>query len=248
MNNTLLEINNLSKTYYTLSDTIKSIDNISLKVNFNEFISIIGPSGAGKSTLLNVIAGIIKDYEGDIKFNKESPTIGYMIQEDTLLPWLNILNNALLGLKIMNRLDDKSKEYTINLLNKYGLKDYIYKYPDELSGGMKQRVALIRTLAIKPDILLLDEAFSALDYVNRLKVSNDVYKIIKSEKQTVIMVTHDISEAISLSDKVIVLSKKPSKIKSIHNIDLINKSDPINNRNSENFNYYYNLLWSEIDE
>ena len=140
MNNTLLEINNLSKTYYTLSDTIKSIDNISLKVNFNEFISIIGPSGAGKSTLLNVIAGIIKDYEGDIKFNKESPTIGYMIQEDTLLPWLNILNNALLGLKIMNRLDDKSKEYTINLLNKYGLKDYIYKYPDELSGGMKQRV------------------------------------------------------------------------------------------------------------
>ena len=247
MTNSLLEIKNVSKSYYTLDSSIKVIDNISLKVNFNEYISIIGPSGAGKSTLLNMIAGLTI-YDGDISFNKENPVIGYMIQDDTLMPCLTILDNALLGLKIMHKLDKDSIKYTISLLKKYGLKDYIHKYPDELSGGMKQRVALIRTLAIKPDILLLDEAFSALDYVNRLKVSNDVYKIIKEEKQTVIMVTHDISEAISLSDKVIVLSKKPSKIKNIHEISLINKSDPISNRNSENFNYYYNLLWSEIDE
>ena len=245
--NTVLEIENVSKTYYTLNSNIKVLENISLKVNFNEFISIIGPSGAGKSTLLNIIAGLT-DYEGKLKFKKENPIIGYMIQEDTLLPWLNILDNALLGLKVMKKLNKENIEYTKNLLTKYGLKDYIYKYPNELSGGMKQRVALIRTLAIKPDILLLDEAFSALDYVNRLKVCNDVYKIIKEEKQTVIMVTHDLSEALMMSDKVIVLTNKPSKVKAIHKIDLIDKTDPIHNRECSNFNLYYDLLWREINE
>ena len=243
----ILEIDNVSKTYYTLDSEVKAIENISLKVNFNEFISIIGPSGAGKSTLLNIIAGLT-GYEGSVKFKSEKPVIGYMIQEDTLFPWLTVLDNALIGLKITKKLNSESKKYTISLLKKYGLKDYIKKYPSELSGGMKQRVALIRTLAIKPDILLLDEAFSALDYVNRLNVCNDVYNIIKNEKQTVIMVTHDLSEAIIMSDKIVVLTNKPSTIKSVHNVDLIDKKDPINNRNCKNFNDYYNLLWSEINE
>ena len=141
--NTVLEIDNVSKTYYTLNNNIKAIDNISLKVNFNEFISIIGPSGAGKSTLLNIIAGLT-DYDGKLKFKKENPVIGYMIQEDTLLPWLNILDNALLGLKVIKKLNTQNIEYTKNLLTKYGLKDFIYKYPNELSGGMKQRVGWIQ--------------------------------------------------------------------------------------------------------
>ena len=239
----LLEINNISKTFNTLNGEINAIKSISF-----EFIAIVGSSGCGKSTLLNIISGLLEKTNGTIKFYKENPIIGYMLQEDALLPYLNILDNATLGLSLKKIKTKENIEYTKRLLETYGLKDFIYKYPKELSGGMKQRVALIRTLAIKPDILLLDEPFSALDYQSRLSVSEDVYNIIKKEKKTVIMITHDIAEAISLSDKILVLSKRPSIVKKIYDIKMENKSTPINNRKCKEFSDYYDKIWRDLDE
>lgn len=244
----LLEINNISKTFNTLNGEINAIKSISFDVNNEQFIAIVGSSGCGKSTLLNIISGLLEKTNGTIKFYKENPIIGYMLQEDALLPYLNILDNATLGLSLKKIKTKENIEYTKRLLETYGLKDFIYKYPKELSGGMKQRVALIRTLAIKPDILLLDEPFSALDYQSRLSVSEDVYNIIKKEKKTVIMITHDIAEAISLSDKIIVLSKRPSIVKKIYDIEMKNKSTPINNRKCKEFSDYYDKIWRDLDE
>lgn len=244
----LLEINNISKTFNTLNGEINAIKSISFDVNNEQFIAIVGSSGCGKSTLLNIISGLLEKTSGTIKFYKENPIIGYMLQEDALLPYLNILDNATLGLSLKKIKTKENIEYTKRLLETYGLKDFIYKYPKELSGGMKQRVALIRTLAIKPDILLLDEPFSALDYQSRLSVSEDVYNIIKKEKKTVIMITHDIAEAISLSDKIIVLSKRPSIVKKIYDIKMENKSTPINNRTCKEFSDYYDKIWRDLDE
>ena len=244
----LLEIKNISKTFNTLNGEINAIKNISFDVNNEDFIAIVGSSGCGKSTLLNIISGLLEKTNGTIKFYKENPIIGYMLQEDALLPYLNILDNATLGLSLKKIKTKENIEYTKRLLETYGLKDFIYKYPKELSGGMKQRVALIRTLAIKPDILLLDEPFSALDYQSRLSVSEDVYNIIKKEKKTVIMITHDIAEAISLSDKIIVLSKRPSIVKKIYDIKMENKSTPINNRTCKEFSDYYDKIWRDLDE
>lgn len=244
----LLEINNISKTFNTLNGEINAIKSISFDVNNEQFIAIVGSSGCGKSTLLNIISGLLEKTNGTIKFYKENPIIGYMLQEDALLPYLNILDNATLGLSLKKIKTKENIEYTKKLLETYGLKDFIYKYPKELSGGMKQRVALIRTLAIKPDILLLDEPFSALDYQSRLSVSEDVYNIIKKEKKTVIMITHDIAEAISLSDKIIVLSKRPSIVKKIYDIKMENKSTPINNRTCKEFSDYYDKIWRNLDE
>ena len=246
--NSILKIKNLSKTYYSLKGEVKAIDNFSLDVNNGDYISIIGSSGCGKSTILNILSFLDKDYDGDIKFIDNNIKVGYMLQEDSLFDWLTVYENAILGLKVKHLLTKENIKYVKDLLIKYGLKEFINKYPKSLSGGMRQRVALIRTLAIKPDILLLDEPFSALDYQTRLKVSDDVYKIIKEEGKTVIMVTHDIAEAISMSDKVVVLSKRPCKIKNIYNIELTNKSNPINNRKSKEFTYYYDLLWRDLDE
>ena len=244
----LLEINNISKTFNTLNGEINAIKSISFDVNNEDFIAIVGSSGCGKSTLLNIISGLLEKTNGTIKFYKENPIIGYMLQEDALLPYLNILDNATLGLSLKKIKTKENIEYTKRLLETYGLKDFIHKYPKELSGGMKQRVALIRTLAIKPDILLLDEPFSALDYQSRLSVSEDVYNIIKKEKKTVIMITHDIAEAISLSDKIIVLSKRPSIVKKIYDIKMENKSTPINNRTCKEFSDYYDKIWGDLDE
>ena len=244
----LLEINNISKTFNTLNGEINAIKSISFDVNNEQFIAIVGSSGCGKSTLLNIISGLLEKTNGTIKFYKENPIIGYMLQEDALLPYLNILDNATLGLSLKKIKTKENIEYTKKLLETYGLKDFIHKYPKELSGGMKQRVALIRTLAIKPDILLLDEPFSALDYQSRLSVSEDVYNIIKKEKKTVIMITHDIAEAISLSDKIIVLSKRPSIVKKIYDIEMENKSTPINNRKCKEFSDYYDKIWRDLDE
>ena len=244
----LLEINNISKTFNTLNGEINAIKSISFDVNNEQFIAIVGSSGCGKSTLLNIISGLLEKTNGTIKFYKENPIIGYMLQEDALLPYINILDNATLGLSLKKIKTKENIEYTKRLLETYGLKDFIYKYPKELSGGMKQRVALIRTLAIKPDILLLDEPFSALDYQSRLSVSEDVYNIIKKEKKTVIMITHDIAEAISLSDKIIVLSKRPSIVKKIYDIKMENKSTPINNRTCKEFSDYYDKIWRDLDE
>ena len=238
----ILEVNNLKKIYHTQDSEIEALENITFTVNEGEFIAIVGPSGCGKSTILSILCGLEDKTDGTIKMNNTK--IGYMLQQDSLFPWRNILDNCMLGLEIKK---ENNKDYVLELLNSYGLKDFIYSYPDNLSGGMRQRVALIRTLATKPNLLLLDEPFSALDYQSRLRISDDIYKILKKEKKTMIMVTHDIGEAISMCDKVIVLTDRPAKIKSIYNIELDNKDTPINNRKDSKFNYYYDLIWKDID-
>ena len=241
----ILSVKNLKKIYHTKENETIAIDDITFDINEGEFVAIVGPSGCGKSTILSILCGLEQKTSGIIQINNTK--LGYMLQQDSLFPWRNILNNCLLGLEINKTLNEESKEYVINLLKSYGLKDFIYSYPDNLSGGMRQRVALIRTLATNPDLLLLDEPFSALDYQSRLNISEDIYNILKKEKKTMIMVTHDIAEAISICDKVIVLSDRPAKIKNIYNIKLDNKTTPINNRRDKKFNYYYDLIWKDID-
>lgn len=246
MNNSILEIKNLKKMYHDDDDEIVAIEDISLNINKGEFISIVGPSGCGKSTLLSVLSNLEKKSNGEILLNKNLK-IGYMLQKDSLFPWRTILENCLIGLEITNSLNDTTKKRVIRLLETYGLKEFMNKYPDSLSGGMRQRVALIRTLATNPDILLLDEPFSALDYQTRLALSDDVYKIIKDEGKTAIMVTHDLAEAISMSNRIVVLTKRPSKVKCIYTIDLTNKTTPMNNRKCKEFNYYYDKIWGDLD-
>lgn len=192
--NNILKIKNLQKIYHDLNGEIEAIKDITIDINENELISIVGPSGCGKSSLLSILAKIEKKSDGEIIFNKPNTKIGYMLQKDSLFPWRTILENCLIGLEIENKLTEENKKKVINLLKKYGLYDFINKYPASLSGGMRQRVALIRTLATDPDILLLDEPLSALDYQTRLALSDDLYKIIKNEGKTAIMVTHDLGE------------------------------------------------------
>ena len=242
----ILEVKNLNKTYHTLKKEIIALEDISFSVNKGDFISIVGPSGCGKSTILSILSGLLNKSSGEVNMNKNI-TMAYMLQDDCLLPFKTILENCLIGLEINNKLNDENKEYVINLLNTYGLGEFINSYPNNLSGGMRQRVALIRTLAIKPDILLLDEALSALDYQSRLAISDDLYKIIKQEGKTAIMVTHDIGEAISISNKVIVLTKRPAKVKNIYEIKYSNRSTPMNNRNSKEFSKYFYLIWRDLD-
>ena len=245
-NNKILEIENLRKTYHTKKDEILAVDSFSAFLSDGEFIAIVGPSGCGKSTILSILSGLEDKSDGVIKL-KENKKIGYMLQQDALFDFRTVLDNCLLGLEINGTLNEENKKNVLNLLNTYGLKDFVNNYPNTLSGGMRQRVALIRTLATNPDILLLDEPFSALDYQSRLAVSDDVYKIIKNEKKSAIMVTHDIAEAISMADRVIVLTKRPSKIKCIIDVKLDNKSTPINNRKDKLFSEYYDRIWKEID-
>ena len=240
----ILSLKNIRKKYHTKKEEILAVDNFSYDVEQGKFISIIGPSGCGKSTILSILAGLI-NFEGKITNN--GLKTGYMLQEDSLFPFRTILENTYLGLEIKKENTKENKDYVMELLKKYGLKNFINSYPNSLSGGMRQRVALIRTLATKPDILLLDEPFSALDHVTRLKVSDDVYKIIKKEKKTAIMVTHNLEEAISMSDEIIVLTKRPAKIKNIYKIELENKKNPTENRNDTKFSYYYDLIWKDID-
>lgn len=244
--NNVLEIKNLKKVYHTKEGEIHAVFDVSFSVHSGEFISIVGPSGCGKSTILSLLTELEKKSNGEICIPKNI-RIGYMLQTDSLFPWLTIYENAILGLKITKKENKENIEYVKSLLETYGLKEFINKYPNELSGGMKQRVALIRTLALKPDILLLDEPFSALDYQSRLAVSDDVYRILKKEKKTAIMVTHDLAEAISMSDRIIVLSKRPCRVKQIYSIELSNKEFPIENRKAKEFSYYYDLLWKEIE-
>lgn len=247
MKDNLLEIKNLSKIYHNTKGELLALKNISFDIKKDEFISIVGPSGCGKSTILSILANMMKESNGEVHFNVKNPKIGYMLQEDCLFPWRTVLDNATLGLEIKGLLNEISKKQTIRLLQKYGLDDFINSYPSSLSGGLKQRVALIRTLALNPDLLLLDEPFSALDYQTRLTLSDDLKQIITNEKKTAIMVTHDIAEAISMSDKVIIITNRPGSIKRIIPIDLENKSTPTENRKDKKFSYYYEMIWKELD-
>mgnify|MGYP003370890603 CR=1 FL=1 len=249
----MLEVKNVSKKYQNKQDEILALKNINLRVKQGEFVSIIGPSGCGKSTLLSIIAGLENKTTGEIYMEGEkvegtSSKVGYMLQRDCLLEWRTILSNTMFGLEVKGKKEKEAKKYVEELLKKYDLYDFKDKYPSELSGGMRQRVALIRTLAVKPKILLLDEAFSALDYQTRIMVTNDIYHILKKEEITTVMVTHDISEAISMSDRVVVLNARPGSVKDIHKIDFeVEKRDPINCRKNPKFSQYFNTLWKELE-
>lgn len=248
-----LELKNISKIYQDDNGETLAIKDFSYKFENGEFVTLLGPSGCGKSTLLSIIAGLESPSSGNVLLNgiditNKRSNIGYMLQKDYLLEWRTILKNVILGLEIKKELTNENVEYAKKLLETYGLSEFIDKYPSQLSGGMKQRVALIRTLATKPEILLLDEAFSALDYQTRLDVSTDVYRIIKSENKSTIMVTHDIPEAISMSDKIIVLSHRPATIKNIHEIKFdIKNRNPLNCRDHPDFRKYFDTIWKELN-
>lgn len=244
--NDILKIENLKKIYHTKEGETLAVEDFSLTLKEGEFVAIVGPSGCGKSTILSILCGLEKKSGGDFEFLKSSK-VGYMLQQDSLFEWKSILKNCLLGLEIQNKLTEENINYVKGLLTSYGLKDFIDSYPNNLSGGMRQRVALIRTLATKPDILLLDEPFSALDYSTRLAVSDDVYQILKKEKKSAIIVTHDIAEAISIADRIIVLSQRPCVIKKEYEVILTDRSTPINNRKTKEFNDYYDKIWKDID-
>lgn len=243
----VLKLEGVSKSFFTELGEIKVLDNINLEVEEQEIIAIVGPSGSGKSTILNLISKLIKPTEGSIE---TSGDIGYMFQHDHLFEWRTVFNNVLLGLEIKKQLTKENIENVKSMLKKYELLEFAKNYPYELSGGMRQRLALIRTLAVKPSLLLLDEPFSALDYQTRIKVSDDVYNMIKTEKLTAILVTHDISEAIAMADKVIVFSKRPATIKKVHEIKM--KSDhpltPLEKRKQNEFRMYFDEIWSELNE
>lgn len=247
----LLEFVNVSLTYQTLTDEITAIDGLSFNCHDGEFVSIIGPSGCGKTTILSLIAGLIKPSNGKILLDGESVikpgnNLGYMLQKDQLFPWRTIEKNIFLPLEIKGKLSEESKNFALSLLKKYGLIDFRKNYPEQLSGGMRQRVALIRTLVSNPKLLLLDEPFSALDYQTRLAVCDDVYSIIKAERKTAVLVTHDISEAISMSDKIIVLTDRPAKVKSIFRPKL-DGSTPIRRRESKDFGILFEQIWRELN-
>ncbi len=250
----LVEVQDVTMNYHTLDGETLAIDHLSFDVHCGEIVVIVGPSGCGKSTALSIISGLITPSSGKVLINgKEvigtSKSIGYMFQKDHLFEWRTILDNVLIGLEIQNKLNAETIAKTERLLEVYGLNDFKNYYPRQLSGGMRQRVALIRTLAVEPDLLLLDEPFSALDYQTRLSVADEIARILKKEQKTAIMVSHDISEAISMADRIIVLSKRPAFIKSIHEIKLSLDVErtPLTSREAPEFRHYFNTIWKELD-
>ena len=242
----ILTIKDLEKRYHTIKGEIFAIKNISLDIYSGEILGIVGSSGCGKSTLLNILAGLDNASSGKISNTKLE--YSYMLQSDALLPWLTVLENACLGLELRKQKTEENIKYAKGLLIDFGLESFLDSYPSSLSGGMKQRVALVRTLATKPDIILLDEPLSALDYVTRLTICDDIYKLLKSTNVTTILISHDIAEVVSLCDRVIVLSKRPCKVKNIYNIELEKKSIPSQNRRDKKFIHYYDLIWGDLDK
>ncbi len=248
-----LIIDNINFSYHNLEGETLAIEDISFTVSDSEFLAIVGPSGCGKSTLLSLIAGLIMPdsgsiYIGNKKKSSVNNNIGYMLQKDHLLEWRTTVGNVTLGLEIQDKLSKERQQVIDKRLNTYGLGSFRTALPQELSGGMRQRVALIRTLLLEPDILLLDEPFSSLDYQTRLEVADDIWDIIRREKKTALLVTHDISEAVSMADRVIVLTSRPAKIKKIIDIDIsIEDKTPFRTRSAPEFKDYFNLIWKELD-
>jgi NitT/TauT family transport system ATP-binding protein len=248
----VLKLEDVGLTYQAESGEVEALRDINFSVNDGELVSIIGPSGCGKTTILSMIAGLVKPTKGRILLNTKEmcgndPGVGYMLQRDSLLDWRTIYSNTKLGLEFCGKLEDNYVENVEKLLKTYGLWEFKDKYPRELSGGMRQRAALIRTLAIKPDILLLDEAFSALDYQTRLLVVDDVYTILRQENKSAVMVTHDIAEGISMADYVIVLSKRPGTISQKIKLNFKKGETPLERRSSPEFQEYFNMIWKEFD-
>ena len=241
----MLSLHDVTLSYHSLSGETKAVSHLSFSVEEGEFVTIVGPSGCGKSSILSMLAGLIPPSSGSLSVNGN---IGYMLQKDHLLEWRTIRRNAQLGLELHGKLKQENIAFVDHMLDQYGLGDFKDRFPSELSGGMRQRAALIRTLAVRPDILLLDEPFSALDYQTRLSVADEIGTIIRKEGKTALLVSHDISEAISLSDRVIVLSGRPARLKKIHTISLsVENHTPMKAREAPEFREYFNQIWKELD-
>lgn len=244
----ILSLQDISYSYHNLKGETPALSKITFQVSEGEFLAIVGPSGCGKSTLLSIIAGLLEPESGTLSFGASS-SIGYMLQHDHLFEWRTIYQNVILGLELNRSITKENTDYVLSLLKDYGLFDFKDKKPSELSGGMRQRAALIRTMAIRPDILLLDEPFSALDFQTRLTVSADIGGIIRSSGKTAILITHDLSEAITLADRVLVLSGRPAAIKYELPIHYdIERTSPLLIRNTEVYQTYFNLLWKELSD
>ncbi len=240
----VLRFDGVCMRYHSKQGETVALENASFSVSEGEFVAIIGPSGCGKTTLLSLAAGLLTPSKGKVITNGCS--FGYMLQKDELFPWRTIEKNIFLPLEIKKRNDPEHRERALALAEKYGLKQFLKSYPSALSGGMRQRAALIRTLSVNPDVLLLDEPFSALDYQTRLSVCDDVYKIIREEKKTALLITHDISEAISVADRIFVLSKRPATIVAEHQIQF-DESEPLKRRENKEFSRWFELLWKELN-
>ncbi|MDY3281775.1 ABC transporter ATP-binding protein [Dysosmobacter sp.] len=248
----MIELRQAALTYQSPEGETEALRDITFDMEEGEFLSIVGPSGCGKSTLLSLIAGLERPDRGLVAVDGEavtapSPKVGFMPQRDQLFEWRSIWSNVTLGLQVTRRNDPARQARVRQLLERYGLADFAGKRPSQLSGGMRQRCALIRTLAADPCILLLDEPFSALDYQTRLSVSADIHHIIRQEHKTALLVTHDISEAIALSDRVAVLSKRPAVVRSVHQLGPLRTLSPMERRGAPEFQEFFNLIWKELD-
>lgn len=250
----LLELKNINYSYHTPDGETKALSNISFTLSTGEFTAVVGPSGCGKSTLLSLIDGLMRPESGELLLNgapltDNSSKIGYMLQHDHLFEWRSVYRNILLGAEINGPITPEVKARALDLLDQYGLGQFAGSKPSELSGGMRQRAALIRTLLLDPELLLLDEPFSALDYQTRLKVSDDIGQIIRHSGKTALLVTHDLSEAVSLSDRIIILSQRPAKVVRIIPITFTLENDtPLNRRNAPEFKTYFNEIWKELNK
>ena len=240
----VLLFENVSMHYHSKQGETVAVENMNFSVAEGEFVAVIGPSGCGKTTLLSLAAGLLPPTAGVVKTNGCS--FGYMLQKDELFPWRTIEKNIFLPLEIKGKNDAEHRARALALAEKYGLKQFLKNYPHSLSGGMRQRAALIRTLAVDPDVLLLDEPFSALDYQTRLSVCDDVYKIIRSEKKTALLITHDISEAISVADKIVVLSARPARVLAYHDVSFP-ETEPLKRRENKEFSKWFETLWRELN-
>lgn len=254
MPESLLQLKNICYSYHSLSVETPALCQVSFHIDPGEFVAIVGPSGCGKSTLLSIIAGLLEPEEGTISFHNPDgslnyPKIGYMLQRDHLFEWRTVYQNAILGLEIGKKLTKENTDKVLKLMEDYDLYKFKDKKPSELSGGMKQRAALIRTLALDPQLLLLDEPFSALDYQTRLMVSADICQIIRQTGKTALLITHDLSEAISLADRIILLSRRPATVKFEVPIHLtLTEQSPLAARSAPEFQYYFNLLWEALSD
>ena len=252
MNDTqaVLSFSHVWMTYFSVQDETQAIRDVTFDVYPGQFVAVIGPSGCGKSTVLSLAAGLMKPARGQVRLLGrpiEGPDaqVGYMLQNDHLFSWRTIFKNAVLPLEIQKRNTPQAREHVRVLLEKYGLGAFCDKYPRELSGGMRQRAALIRTLAADPKLLLLDEPFSALDAQTRLAVAEDLCGIMREQNKTVVLVTHDISEALSMADRILLLSRRPGSIVRQYDVDM--PGSPLTRRNNPRFSDYFESIWKELD-
>ncbi|MCI8549954.1 MAG: ABC transporter ATP-binding protein [Lachnospiraceae bacterium] len=248
----ILEFIDVCFSYHSTNGETPALSGISLSVKPGEFIAIVGPSGCGKTTLLSLISGLLLPESGEIRLlgkaqGTSGANIGYMLQKDHLFEWRTVYDNVLLGLEIRHGLNQQTKAQVSSMLDTYGLSAFKNSPPSALSGGMRQRAALIRTLALEPDILLLDEPFSALDYQTRLEVGDDIGSILRKEGKTAILVTHDLAEAITLADRVVILSNRPARIKKILPLHFDEAFDsPLKRRSAPCFSEYFDEIWKEL--